>query len=75
MFTLALGLSFMFGTYVSHCLLSFLLQEKKQKIVTEIDSILKKYECECKSTSTDFPEFIHSNKAEKKRSMNGTSAT
>ena len=69
MFTFALGLSFMFGTYVGHCILSFLLQEKKQKIVAEIDSILKKYECECQSISTDFREFIYSEKPKKKKEI------
>ena len=33
--------------------LCFLLQEKKQKIVAEIDLVLKKYECK----SADFCEF------------------
>ena len=66
MFALGVGLSFMVGTYISHCMLLFLLQEKKQKTVAEIDLILKKYECECKSTATDFREFIHSEKPEKK---------
>ena len=65
MFAFALGLSFMFCTYVGHCILHFVLQEKKQEIVAEIDLILKKYEDECKLTSTDFREFIHSEKTEK----------
>ena len=39
------------------------MQEKRQKIVAEIDFVLKKYECE----SADFSEFIHTEKSEKKK--------
>ena len=67
----AFGLSFVFGTYVGHCILSFFLQEKKQKIVAEYNLLLKKYECE----STDFREFLHTKKSEKKGSLNGTNTT
>ena len=54
MLAFAFGLSFVFGSYVAHRILSFLLQEKKQKIVDQIDFILNKYES--KST-IDFDKY------------------
>ena len=69
MLTFAFGLSFVFGTYVGHCILSFLLQEKKQQIVAEINLVLRKYQCE----SAKFREFLHTEK--KKRSKNCTNTT
>ena len=67
----ALALSFMFGVYVGHCILSFLLWKKKQKIIAEIDLVIKNYD---KSTK-DFDKFIHSQKKLKKICMNGTNTT
>ena len=58
MYVFAFVFIFVFGTYVGHCILSFLLQEKKQKITAEIDLVLKKYECE----STDSHKFLHTKK-------------
>ena len=54
MLAFTFGLSFVFGSYVAHRILSFLLQEKKQKIVDQIDFILNKYES--KST-IDFDKY------------------
>ena len=54
MLAFTFGLSFVFGSYVAHRILSFLLQEKKQKIVDQIDFILNKYGSKSR---TDFDKY------------------
>ena len=61
MLAFGFGLSFVFGTYIGHYILSFLLYEKKQKIVAEIDLVLKKY-----GSTADFCQLMHSEKPGKK---------
>ena len=73
MLAFAFGLSFMFGVYVGHCILSFLLWKKKQKVITEIDLVIRNYESTAES---DFDKFLYSKKKKhKKRNMNGTNMT
>ena len=71
MLAFTLALSFMFDVYVGHCILSFLLWKKKQKIIAEIDFVIKSYD----ESAKDFDKFVHSKKPLKNRSMNGTNTT
>ena len=53
MFAFDFGLSFVFGTYISHCILSYFLWKNKKKIIAEIDLVIKNYE------SADFNKLLH----------------
>ena len=61
MLAFAFGLSFMFG--VGQCILSFLLWKEKQKIIAEIDLLIRNYESTAKS---DFDKFLYFEKNTKK---------
>ena len=65
MLVFALDLSFMFGVYVGHCILSFLLWKKKQKIIAEIDLVIKSYD----ESAKHFDKFVEeiSKKTKKKK--------
>ena len=64
MLSFAFGLSFIFGVYVGHCILSFLLWKKKQKVITEIDLVIRNYESTAES---DFDKFLYSKKKSQRK--------
>ena len=64
----AFSLSFVFGFYVGHCILSYFLWKKK-RIIPEIDLVINNYQ------SGDFNKLFYILKKNREKSMNGTNMT